>query len=167
MNLSTILSIVFLFVILPPSRSQKIFTYEETSNEDPNSFISLKKIHEYDDNTMVVRIVRLNTSAPDSNEMVCFNGFLSLRTIFPDGSVASFDISLETLEIQYLNFCLLQREAIIDEPLKTYSVRNNFLLVTYTVAADQNNPFTYSEWAIVIDIRDGKVKGLENKLNLY
>ena len=37
--------------------------------------------------------------------------------------------------------------------LKIYAVSSNFLLVTYTVAADINNVFTYEDWAMVIDLR--------------
>src|SRR6266498_1869679 len=158
--LFTIFSII-LFATLPIS-SQKIFTYEETQTEDVNRPI-IHKIHNYDDNTIVVRIVRVNSSAPNSDEMICLDGFLSLRTIFPNGSVASFDIPLEILDIQYLNFCLLQGSKI-ENPLKTYSIRSNFLLVTYTVAEDLNNPFTYSEEAMVVDIRNGKIYGLGIKI---
>jgi len=117
----TILSII-LFAPLP-IRSQKIFTYKETQTENP----IIQKIHNYDDNTMVVHIVRVNSSDPSSNETLCLDGFLSLRTIFPDGNVVPFDIQLD---IPYLNFCLLVVDNKVQQPLKTYSVRSNFLLVS-------------------------------------
>src|SRR6266498_5307422 len=122
--LFTIFSII-LFATLPIS-SQKIFTYEETQTEDVNRPI-IHKIHNYDDNTIVVRIVRVNSSANNTNETFCLDGFLSLRTIFPDGNVVSFDIPLD---IPYLNFCLLLIDNKVQQPLKTYSVRSNFLLVS-------------------------------------
>src|SRR5688500_16565680 len=113
MNLFTIFIIILLVVL--PSISQKIFTYEETPNEDLGRPL-IEGIHQYNDNTIVVHIVRLNLSAPYSDDMICFDRHLSLRIIFPDGSVTPLDIPLETLDIPYLNFCIFLRNAKLAKP---------------------------------------------------
>jgi len=144
-----ILSII-LFAPLPIRSKIFSFTYEETQTENTNPPI-VNDIQNYDDGTIVVRLVRENSSAIRTSDDIdiCLDRYLSLRIIHPNGTVAPVDIPLD---IQDLNFCLFQD----GYPIKIYALGNKFLLVTYTIAADLNNVFTYNEWAKVIDL-GGKI----------
>src|SRR6266498_881159 len=158
--LLTILSII-LFAILPIKLQTNLFTYNETQTENPNS-PRVFRIYKFDDDTIVVQIIRRNSSAPNDDSKTFVDNYLSLRTIFPDGSVKAIDI---TLDIQDLNFYILSVRGFISSPIKIYPVKNHWLLVTYTEAEDLENFFTYNEWAMVIDL-NGKIYGLE-KIYLY
>ncbi|SRR6266540_2777036 len=145
-----ILSIVLFAPLQIRSRKTSLFTYEETQTENTNPPI-VHDIQNYDDGTIVVRLVRKNSSAiltSDDIEM-CVDNYLSLRIIHPNGIVTPLDI---TLDIQDFNFCLLLDE----EPLKIYALGNKLLLITYTMATDLKDVFTYNEWGMVIDL-DGNI----------
>jgi len=148
----TILSII-LFAPLPiRSRTNSLFTYEEAQTENTNPPI-IHDIGVYDDNTIVVRVVFKNSSViPTRGDIdICVNNYLSLRTIHPNGTVTPINISLD---IQDINFCIFTGAG---DPIKILTVRNKFLLVTYTVATDLNNVFTYEDWAMVVSVEDGKI----------
>ena len=152
----TILSI--LFAILPVKSN---FTYVETS-ENPNS-PRVYNIESYEDNTIVVHLVRRNSSDPNnSDERVCVDRVLSFRTIYPNGTVKPIDIPLDILKIQEFNFCILSIDEHIYNPINIYPVKSNFLLVTYGVATDENDFDTYEEWAMIIDL-NGNILRLGKK----
>ncbi|PKC02710.1 hypothetical protein RhiirA5_424842 [Rhizophagus irregularis] len=104
----------------------------------------------FDDGTIVLRTVRLNYTAPPK---LCVEENLTIRTIYPNGTVKGFDLSANTLDIQPLNFCLLAKAS----PIRFYPIRKNLLLITYTIAEDENNPYTYNDWGMTIDL-DGIIK---------
>jgi hypothetical protein len=104
----------------------------------------------YDDGTIVARIIRVNYTVPPK---ICVQEYLSIRTIYPNGTVKSFDLPADTLNIQPFNFCLLPQF----NPLRFYPVRTNLLLITYVEAADENNPYTYNDWGMIIDL-DGVIR---------
>ncbi|RGB32297.1 hypothetical protein C1646_707122 [Rhizophagus diaphanus] len=108
----------------------------------------------YDDGTMVVRIVRKNTTT-SINNYLCFYEMLSLRIISPDGTVVEKDLKLD---IQPLNYCVFQMVSggIWMEFMKYQLIRKNQIFIAYYNAADINNPSTYVEWGMVIDY-DGNV----------
>src|SRR6266540_1645827 len=111
----TILSIILFAPLQIRSRS---FTYEETPTENTNPPI-VHDVQNYDDNTIIVRIVRKNSSAIPTHDdiYICVDNYLSLRTIYPDGTVAPVDI---LLDIQDFNFCQL----LNGDPLKIYALGN-------------------------------------------
>ncbi|CAB5147611.1 hypothetical protein RhiirA5_431591 [Rhizophagus irregularis] len=78
----------------------------------------------FEDNTIVVRIIRVNYTVPPR---ICVKEYLSIRIIYPIGTVKGFDLSSDTLNIQPFNFCFLPKA----NPLRFYSVRKNFLLMAY------------------------------------
>jgi len=117
----------------------------------------------YGDNTMVVQIIRVNDSTLAGNNEICLdNGYLSFRTIYPNGSIIPIDISMDELGIQPLNFCI-QKNIISNRtysPIEIYAVKNNFLLVTYMKAMDLNDVFTFEDWGMVVDL-NGNILRLE------
>ncbi|RGB30358.1 hypothetical protein C1646_765459 [Rhizophagus diaphanus] len=152
-SLFIILSIILL--VLSPVKSSIIFEENQNSTEQLPRVFGLDS---YDDNTIVVRIVRKD---PDPTKFQCLKDYLSIRTIFPNGAVKGFDLSSDTLNIQSFNFCILPKYPKAN-PLRFYPVRKNFLLITYAEADDINNPYTYNDWGVVIDL-DG---GIHSKIKL-
>ncbi|PKY51381.1 hypothetical protein RhiirA4_468374 [Rhizophagus irregularis] len=140
LNFIFILSIILLVIILPVKSS--IITYEENQVKTPN----VMNIKNFDDGTIVIRISRVNYTAPPRT---CLEEFFSIRTIYPNGTINEFDISLD---IQPFNFCILPKV----NPLKFYPVKKNLLFVTFLVAADVNNPYSYDDWGMVVDL-DGVI----------
>jgi hypothetical protein len=140
MKLNFIFLLSIIFIILPIKSS--IITYEENRVETPN----VMNVGNFDDGTIVIRIGRLNYT---TSLKTCFEELFSIRTIHPDGTIKQFDISLD---IQPFNFCTLPNL----NPLKIYPIKRNFLFVTYVVAADLNNPYSYDDWGMVIDL-DGVI----------
>ncbi|RGB30788.1 hypothetical protein C1646_764887 [Rhizophagus diaphanus] len=136
LNFIFILSIILLVIILPVTSS--IITYEENQVKTPN----VMNIKNFDDGTIVIRISRVNYTAPPRT---CLEEFFSIRTIYPNGTINEFDISLD---IQPFNFCTLPKV----NPLKFYPVKKNLLFVTFLVAADVNNPYSYDNWGMIVDL---------------
>ncbi|RGB39051.1 hypothetical protein C1646_755031 [Rhizophagus diaphanus] len=137
---------IILLAILPIKSS---IIVEEPTPETPSTPRVLNTNY-YDDGTIVVRIVRLNYTAPPK---FCLEENLSIRTIYPNGTVKGFDLSADTLNIQPFNFCLLSKF----NPLRFYPVKKNFLFLTYAEAEDVNNNYTYNDWGMIIDL-DGVIK---------
>src|SRR6266542_4345325 len=136
---------IILFMLLPrTSQANSLFTYEETPTKNTNSPITYE-LQTYNDNKIVARIVRKNSSHIKEDDNTCLDTYLSLRTIYPDGKVVPIDIKLN---IQDFNFCV----GTGHNPLTISSVKNDFLLVTYTEATDLNNAYTYSAWGMIIDL---------------
>ncbi|CAB4437910.1 unnamed protein product [Rhizophagus irregularis] len=142
------LLLIILLAILPVKSS---IIVEEPIPETPSTPRVLNT-NFYDDGTIVVRIVRVNYTAPPK---ICVKEYLSIRTIYPNGTVKRFDLSADTLNIQPFNFCLLPKF----NPIRFYPVKKNFLFLTYAEAEDVNNPFTYNDWGMIIDL-DGVIKRL-------
>jgi hypothetical protein len=139
LNFIFLLSIILL-VILPVKSS--IITYEEKQVKTPN----VMNIGNFDDGTIVIRIGFVNYTTPPKT---CLDEFFSIRTIYPDGNIKEFDIPLD---IQPFNFCTLPKI----NPIKIYPIKRNLLFVTYVVAADVNNSYSYDDWGMVIDL-DGEI----------
>jgi hypothetical protein len=142
---------IILLTILPVKSS--IFTFEEPQPKTPST-PQVLNTDCYDDNTIVVRIVRVNYTAPAPPAPLtnCFEEYLSIRTIYPNGTIKGFDLSSDELNMQSLNFCFFSRFS----PLRFYPVKKNFLLITYMVVEDVNNPYTYKDWGMIIDL-DGVI----------
>ena len=151
-HLLTILSIIILFAILPVKSN---FTYEENQTENLGS-PRVYNIDSYDDNTIVVQIIRVKGSTIAGNNEICLdNGYLSFRTIHSNGSIVPIDISMDELGIQPLKFCDQSLSSI-----EIYAVKNNFLLVTYMKAMALNDVFTFEDWGMVVDL-NGNILRLE------
>jgi hypothetical protein len=138
MRLNLIIFLSILLVILPVKSS--IITYEEKQIKTPN----VMNIKNFDDGTIVIRIAHdVNYTTPPRT---CFEESFSIRTIYPDGTIKEFDISLD---IQPFNFCILPK-------IKFYPIKRNLLFVTFVVAADVNNPYSYDDWGLIVDL-DGVI----------
>ncbi|CAB4380894.1 unnamed protein product [Rhizophagus irregularis] len=96
-HISLFISLSIILLTLSSVKSSIIFEENQPlSAEIPRVF----NIDCYDDNTMVVRIVR--------NKFHCFEEYLSIRTIYPNGTVKGFDLPSDTLNMQNMqpfNFC--------------------------------------------------------------
>ncbi|CAG8723101.1 5968_t:CDS:2, partial [Funneliformis mosseae] len=83
------------------------------------------KIVSYDDNTIVVHIIRPDLSYPIEKDILWVDKYLSIRTIYQNGNVVPVDIKLD---IQDFNF------------------------LTYANAIDESDPFSYTDWAMIVDL---------------
>ncbi|CAB5384101.1 unnamed protein product [Rhizophagus irregularis] len=143
--LLSILSIILL-VILPVKSS---ITFEEPQPK----ILSRPRVlntNYYDDGTIVVRIVRVNYTTPSQ---ICVEENFTIRIIDPNGTIKGFNLSADELNIQPFNFCLFAKF----NPIRFYPVKKNFLFLTYAVAKDVNNSFTYDDWGMIIDL-NGEIK---------
>ncbi|CAB4491086.1 uncharacterized protein OCT59_013298 [Rhizophagus irregularis] len=129
---------IIIFITLP-IKSDVIFTEKETTE------FQVADILKYGDNTIVLQIVR-NLSGGNCSETK-----ISFRVIYRNGTIIPIDLPMEELGIQYFNFCTVDGFNPIS--LKAIETKKgNFIVVTYTVAADVNNPFTYNDYLMLIGL---------------
>ena len=135
MKINHLLAILLfvLLVISPVKVVSNFISFQEAQNGNPH-VPHVIDIQTYDDDTMVIRIIR----------SISFDGFytyleqnLSFRTIYPNGIIIPVDISMEKLDIQPLNFCNFNTpDGRVHSPIKLYAVKSNLLLMTYVVAGN-------------------------------
>ncbi|CAG8514646.1 5900_t:CDS:2 [Funneliformis mosseae] len=107
------------------------------------------KIVSYEDNRIVVHIFRPDLSYPDVPGKLWIDKHLSFRTIYPDGNVVPVDMKLDIPDV---NFCLLDVNGVTMSPIEIFPIRSHYLLVTYANFTDLNDQYTYSEWAMIVDL---------------
>ncbi|CAB4484235.1 unnamed protein product [Rhizophagus irregularis] len=130
---------IIISVTLPIKSNVITFTEKETTE------FQVADILQYADNTIVLQIVR-NLSGGNCSETK-----ISFRVIYPNGNIIPIDLSMEELEIQSFNFCTVDGL----NPISLNAIetkKGNFIIVTYTVAADVNNPLTYNDYLMLIDL---------------
>jgi hypothetical protein len=138
---------IIIFVTLPIKSNVITFTEEETT------VFQVADILKYGDNTIVLQIVR------NLSDGICSETKISYRVIYPNGTIIPIDLSMEKLEIQSFNFCTVNGfNPITLKAIET--TKGNFIIVTYTEAADVNNPFTYNDYLMLIDL-NGTICRLE------
>ncbi|CAG8658202.1 15243_t:CDS:2 [Funneliformis mosseae] len=143
---------IILFTILPvKSQINNVLTFNETTKGGnlPRVFAMDK----FDDNTIIVHTIRRN-SIP-TQDRICVDDLFTFHAIFPDGKSKAVVIKLP---VQAINYCIYDVNKILYNPIKIYTMRTNFILVTYTEAEDETNVNTYMEYAIIIDL-GGKIHG--------
>ncbi|CAB4384181.1 unnamed protein product [Rhizophagus irregularis] len=130
---------IIISVTLPIKSNVITFTEKETTE------FQVSDILQYGDNTIVLQIVR-NLSGGNCSETK-----ISFRVIYPNGNIIPIDLSMEELEIQSFNFCTV--DGFNPITLKAIETKKgNFIIVTYTVAADVNNPLMYNDYLMLIDL---------------
>ncbi|CAG8814881.1 10639_t:CDS:1, partial [Gigaspora rosea] len=131
--------------IVPKVSSYSNFTYQEkkSSSVIPRIWKTLV----YDDGTILVRIIRRDADNSGGNR-VCLQQVLSLRIIYPNGTVSEVDIDLN---IQSFNFCLIVATPMFLEPLRLYPLQTGYLLLSYFNATNVNDFSTYEEWIMLIN----------------
>ncbi|GES92183.1 hypothetical protein GLOIN_2v1869233 [Rhizophagus clarus] len=138
---------LIIFATLPVNSNFITYIERETTR------FKIGKILNYGDNTIVLQIVR-NSSVAN-----CYETSISLRVIYSNGTITSIDLSMEELGIQSFNFCIVNSAVGPLNPIILYNIEtkeNKFILVTYTEAVDANNPFTYNDYIMLIDL-NGKI----------
>ncbi|GES92184.1 hypothetical protein GLOIN_2v1869233 [Rhizophagus clarus] len=138
---------LIIFATLPVNSNFITYTERETAGFEIGNILN------YGDNTIVLQIVR-NSSVAN-----CYETNISLRVIYSNGTITSIDLSMEELGIQSFNFCIVNSTVGLLNPIVLYNIEtkeNKFILVTYTEAVDANNPFTYNDYIMLIDL-NGKI----------
>ncbi|PKK77758.1 hypothetical protein RhiirC2_770970 [Rhizophagus irregularis] len=127
--------------ITPTNSSAYFITFEEV-NQTNKSLIYAMKSYNF---MTFIQIIRVNNSVTDLNSKIYVDRYLSIRTIYPNGTINAFDISNDKLDIQPFNFCINQ----LRNPIQFYPATSNFLLVTYMTYTNES---TYEGWAMVVNL---------------
>ncbi|CAG8536162.1 5412_t:CDS:2 [Diversispora eburnea] len=131
-----------------------IFTY----NESKPSFTkpTIWNYFTYDDGTVVIHILSVNPYHDlGLNVTKCYNSTLSLRVIYPNGTVGEIDSDLGG--IQDFNWCLTKYGSYsIRNPIRVTNLHSGYAVVTYINASDPNDYLTYKEWGLIMGL-DGKI----------
>ncbi|CAG8571863.1 3895_t:CDS:2 [Diversispora eburnea] len=143
-----------IFSLVPLVSGYSVFTHNESKPSFTKPFIwnSLT----YNDGTVVIRIFSVNPYHDLSlNDTKCYNSILSLRVIYPNGTVGEIDSDLGG--IQDFNWCLTMYDSYsIRNPIRTQILYTGYTLVTYINASDPNDYLTYKEWGLIMGW-DGKI----------
>lgn len=162
MKLNLLLSILSIILFSTLVTSDSNITYTENVN---NTQLLVYKLINYEDNTVVAQILRINNKIDTSyGRLGYLDNYLSLRIFYPNGTIKPIDLSIDDLKIQPLNFHIFSYNKVepglgIRCPIEIYAVKSNFILVTYIVAEDANNSSTYYEWALTLDF-NGNIRRL-------
>ncbi|CAG8556839.1 5590_t:CDS:2 [Funneliformis mosseae] len=148
--------LLIISLVTYPINSQNVFTYNDmpTMNASDSTPI-IYKIASYADNRIVVHIIRPDLSYSTEGDKFWIEKYLSLRTIYPNGTVLPLDIKLD---IQDFNFCIYAINGVYMSPIEIYPIRGRFVLVTYIKTTDLDDPFAYNELAMIFDL-NGKSYG--------
>ncbi|PKK63947.1 hypothetical protein RhiirC2_788180 [Rhizophagus irregularis] len=154
MKLNLLLSILSIILFSTLVTSDSNITYTENVN---NTQFLVYKLINYEDNTVVAQILRINNKIDTSyGRLGYLDNYLSLRIFYLNGTIKPINLSIDDLQIQPLNFYIFSYNKVepglrIRYPIEIYAVKSNFILVTYIVAEDANNSSTYYEWALTFD----------------
>ncbi|CAG8470112.1 8706_t:CDS:2 [Funneliformis mosseae] len=157
-----IIPVLFLFFLSPTQSAN--FTHFESENpllspKEPR----VSKIVNYADGTVVLRTFRRNDTATKLSkekypflvsagyEFVCSDPLLSLRIIYPNGSLSEVDVDIGSIELNYCAF-KFKELGTYQFPIQFFAITDGYLLVTYTNATDETMQETYEEWAMVLDL---------------
>src|SRR5437764_69642 len=156
--------LLFFLLILP---TQSIYNFTHFESENPllsKTSARIQAIVTYSDGTVVVRIFRRNVTATARlaarnltfSALVCSDPFLSIRTIYPNGSLLETNVDLGVQEINYCAFNLGSNPDFFT-PIKIFAIRDRFLYVTYVNATTDETDFeSYNDHAMIIDLT-GKI----------
>ncbi|CAG8455973.1 13836_t:CDS:2 [Funneliformis caledonium] len=159
-----IIPVLFLFFLSPTQSAIYNFTHFESENpllspKEPR----VSQIVNYADGTVVLRTFRRNNTATELSkekypflvstgyEFVCSDPLLSLRIIYPNGSLSEVDVDIGSIELNYCAFKFKELGTNLF-PIQFFAITDGYLLVTYTNATDETMQETYEEWAMVLDL---------------
>ncbi|CAG8798443.1 21987_t:CDS:2, partial [Cetraspora pellucida] len=141
------------------------FTYNEKSVNNFTRKFFVKTIDSLSDGTVIVRIMK-EKNKDDQNQTTYYEPKLLLRFILPNGSVTEINNVIEKnngsvteINIPYYNFnypsyALGSNGYKSDDkfnPLDSYPLFDNYILIVYTNASDWNNNTTFVDQGMIID----------------
>ncbi|CAG8599360.1 555_t:CDS:2, partial [Diversispora eburnea] len=121
------------------------FTHNET-----NPFETSPRIWQYGtyfDGTVVLRIINRDPNKNSSTTELWIRPVLSLRIIYPNGTVSEIDIELEIPEFNWHPLI----DDYIQDTINIYALHKGYLLVTYFNTSNPDDINTYEEWGRIID----------------
>ncbi|KAF0526277.1 hypothetical protein F8M41_014108 [Gigaspora margarita] len=177
-----IVQCLFFCLLIKITKSQKLqykyFNYTESNLGDQNASYHIADIKTYDDGTILVHIIRNESTQTDDCSKIrgmSLEQKLRIRLIFLNGTVKEIDPKLK-LELDPINYCLLNSDNIeykinklnylvmylndtignnshknLVNPITIYPLQKPFLLVTYVRMNNSSDPRTYEECGEVID----------------
>ncbi|RIB22744.1 hypothetical protein C2G38_954472 [Gigaspora rosea] len=175
-----IIQYLFFCIFITTTKSQqlpyKYFNYTESNLGDQNASYNIADIKTYDDGTILVHIIRNESTQTDDCSKIrgmSLEQKLRIRLIFLNGTVIEID---PELKIDPINYCLLNSDNIeykinklnyltmylndaignnshksLVNPIKIYPLRKPFILVTYVRMNSSSDLSTYEECGEVID----------------
>ncbi|KAF0396189.1 hypothetical protein F8M41_010121 [Gigaspora margarita] len=111
-------------------------------------------IQHYDDETILVQIIRRNsTPVADCSKVngVNLEQILRIRVIHPNATVNEINLDLNYLNINPINYCLYNDHFTHLNPIRIYPLQKPFVLLNYMSTTNSSDPTTYEEWGEVID----------------
>ncbi|RHZ49463.1 hypothetical protein Glove_520g9 [Diversispora epigaea] len=122
------------------------FTHIETNSSSPKPM--MWQYGNYIDGTVVLRIINVENIS-DTGDVVLIRQMLSLRIIYPNGTVSEID---KGLEIQEFNWQITTTsDGINQDPISIFALQRDNLLVRYFKASNTSDITTYEEWGRIID----------------
>ncbi|RIB06061.1 hypothetical protein C2G38_543550 [Gigaspora rosea] len=125
---------------------------ESTSNTSFPPIVA--DIRHYDDETILVQIIRRNsTPSADCSKVngVNLEQILRIRVIHPNATVNEINLDLNYLNIDPINYCLYNDNFTHFNPIRIYPLQKPFILLNYINTTNSSDPTTYDEWGEVID----------------
>ncbi|KAF0526265.1 hypothetical protein F8M41_014098 [Gigaspora margarita] len=177
-----IVQCLFFCLLIKITKSQqlqyKYFNYTESDLGDKNASYHIADIKTYDDETILVHIIRNESTQTDDCSKIrgmSLERKLHIRFIFSNGTAKEIDPKLK-LELDPINYCLLNNDNIehkisklnyltmylndtignnshknLVNPIIIYPLRKPFLLIIYVRTNNSYDPRTYEECGEVID----------------
>ncbi|RHZ73047.1 hypothetical protein Glove_233g9 [Diversispora epigaea] len=107
----------------------------------------------YIDGTVVTRIINRDPNVTSPSNELWVKQVLSLRIIYPNGTVSEIDIDNKDLEIQGFNWHLTTNPSTgaFQDPISIYALQSGYLIVRYFNASNPDDINTYEEWGRIID----------------
>ncbi|RHZ84113.1 hypothetical protein Glove_85g124 [Diversispora epigaea] len=121
------------------------FIHNETNSYETSPI--MWQYGKYIDGTVVIRIINRNPYKP-SNSTEWLRPVLSLRIIYPNGTVSEID---KELEIQEFNWQIFGIFGISESPISIFALQRGYLIVRYFKASNPDDFTTYEEWGRIID----------------
>ncbi|RHZ49469.1 hypothetical protein Glove_520g5 [Diversispora epigaea] len=124
------------------------FTHIETKSYETSPKPMMWQYGKYIDGTVVLRIINVENIS-DTGDVVLIRQMLSLRIIYPNGTVSEID---KGLEIQEFNWQITTTsDGINQDPISIFALQRDNLLVRYFKASNTSDITTYEEWGRIID----------------
>ncbi|RHZ82560.1 hypothetical protein Glove_109g37 [Diversispora epigaea] len=124
-----------------------IFTHNETKSFEAKPRIW--KYLTYFDGTVVIRIINVDPNKISLDPELWVRPMLSLRIIYPNGTVSEIDKYLEIPEFNW--HITMSFDGYRLDPINIFVLQKGFLLVRYFNAPNSDDITTYEEWGRVID----------------
>ncbi|CAG8461302.1 7611_t:CDS:2 [Acaulospora colombiana] len=132
-------------MVIPNVSGYQVFVHNETQ-----PFPTAPRIWQlisYDDGTTVARVIHKDPNVNSTNTTTFIDQRLSLRIIYPNGTVSEID---KDPNIPSFNYAITLATPDVFDPINIRVLQVGYVLVTYFDASDAKNYSTYEEWGLIM-----------------